>query len=222
VPRSRPTHGQPGERAETAERAGALTLEPARLARAERRDVLLDIAAELVAAGDAESVSMETVAERARVSRPLVYKHFANRTELLAALYKREASLLHKELGAAVAAAPNIEEKFRALVRGALRAQSNRGATFAALRSAGGRNDARRSEQRQRDRGTLRYFAALAVEEFGLDETRAQAGASILLGAIDAVLVRWRARPNEDNAIVLEDTYVALAMGGLSRLAQNA
>jgi hypothetical protein len=103
-----------------------------------------------------------------------------------------------------------------------LRAQSNRGATFAALRSAGGRNGARRSEQRQRDRQTLRYFTALAVEEFGLDETSAQAGAAIVLGSIDAVLVRWQARPTVHNAVVLEDTYVALAMGGLSRLARAA
>lgn len=214
MPRSRATQVNRGERLS----AGEGTLEPARLARAERRDALLDVTAELVASGDAESVSMEAVAERAGVSRPLVYKHFANRSELLAALYKREASLLHKELAAAVAAAPNLDEKFRALVRGSLRAQSNRGATFAALRSAGVRNNARRSEQRQRDRQTLHYFTALAVEEFGLDQTRARAGAAILLGAIDAVLVRWRTRPTEDNSVLLEDTYVALAMGGLAQL----
>ncbi len=34
---------------------------------------------------------MEAVAERAGVSRPLVYKHFANRGELLASLYQRES-----------------------------------------------------------------------------------------------------------------------------------
>src|SRR5437899_11061952 len=115
----------------------AASVEPARLARADRRDLLLDAAAELVAAGDVEAVSMEAVAEKAGVSRPLVYKHFANRSELLAAVYRREATLLHRELAAEVDAAASVEDKFRALIHGALRAQASRGATFAAMRSAG-------------------------------------------------------------------------------------
>src|SRR6266702_5092354 len=119
------------------EPAKAATVEPVRLARADRRDLLLDAAAELVAAGDVEAVSMEAVAERAGVSRPLVYKHFANRDDLLAAVYQRESTLLHAELTADVSAAESLEETFRALIHGALRAQASRGATFAALRMAG-------------------------------------------------------------------------------------
>src|ERR1700716_4055811 len=119
------------------ERFEVESLEPARLGRAERRDAILEAADALVAAGDVEAVTMETVAERAGVSRPLVYKHFANRRELLAALYEREAALLHAELAADVEAADTVEEMFRALIRGALRAQASRGATLAALRSVG-------------------------------------------------------------------------------------
>src|SRR5437764_12764065 len=96
-------------------------LEPARLGREERRDAILDAAAALVAAGDVEAVSMETVAERAGVSRPLVYKHFANRGELLAALYDREAALLHAELAADVEAAGTGDERFRASLTAGLR-----------------------------------------------------------------------------------------------------
>lgn len=197
------------------------SLEPARLARAERRDALLDIAAELVATGDAEAVTMEAVAERAGVSRPLVYKHFANRTELLASLYQRESLLLHRELTAAVLAADTLEGKLRALVRGALDAQRSRAATFAALRAAGMRNNVRRDEQRRRDRATLRYFASLAVQDFELDERTARAGLAIILGSIDTVIARWRTRPTEQHARHLEDTYAALAMGGLRELARR-
>ena len=50
------------------EPAKAATAEPVRLAAADRRDALLDAAAELVAAGDVEAVSMEAVAERAGVT----------------------------------------------------------------------------------------------------------------------------------------------------------
>src|SRR5215210_6602114 len=107
-----------------AARAGSVTAANGRLAHSERRGALLDVAADLVTRGDIESVTMETVAERAGVSRSLVYKHFANREDLLAALYEREAALLHDELAHAVEAATTLEEMFRALIRGALRAQA--------------------------------------------------------------------------------------------------
>src|SRR5918996_766434 len=59
--------------------------EAARLSRRERRDALLDAAVELVTSGDVASVSMEAVAERARVGPPPLYKHFRNRSALHAA-----------------------------------------------------------------------------------------------------------------------------------------
>ena len=203
------------------EAADAANAEPGRLARADRRDALINAAAELVAAGDVEAVSMEAVAERAGVSRPLVYKHFANRNDILAAVYQRESALLHAELTADVSGAETLEETFRALIHGALRAQASRGATFAALRLAGLRTRERREEQRQRDRTTLRFFAGQAVREFDLDRAQARAAVAILLGAIDAALAQWRARPTREYATLLEDTYVSLAMGGLEHLARQ-
>jgi AcrR family transcriptional regulator len=194
-------------------------VETSRLARSLRRDALIDAAADLVAGADVEAVSMEAVAERAGVSRPLVYKHFGNRTELLAALYQRESALLHAELSAAVSAAETLEDTFRALIRGALQAQATRGATFAALRDAGLRKPELRAEQRERDRMTLRYFASRAVREYGLERRQAKAAVAILLGAIDTVLAQWRQHPTRDYAALLEDTYVSLTMGGLARLA---
>ena len=199
----------------------AQSVDSARLARADRRDALLDAAAELVAAGRVDAVSMEAVAERAAVSRALVYKHFANRHDLLAAVYQREAKLLHAELTADVAAATTVEEMFRALIHGALRAQATRGATFAAMRAAGLRSTERRAEQRRRDRTTLRYFAAQAAEQFGLDQPDARAGVAIMLGAIEAVLAQWRARPTREHAELLENAYVALVVGGLNELARR-
>jgi AcrR family transcriptional regulator len=193
-------------------------IEPTRLASADRRDSLLDATAELIALGDAEAVSMEAVAERAGVSRPLVYKHFANRHELVAAVYRRESTALHVELSKAVQAAEGLEEMFRALIQGLLRAHATRGATFAALRAAGGRDRAVRDEQHRRDAITIGYFARQATEELSLDEGEARRAVAILLGAIESVLARWRVRPTREHATALEESYVALAMGGLRSL----
>jgi AcrR family transcriptional regulator len=195
--------------------------EPTRLARSNRRDALLDAAGELVAAGDVESVSMEAVAEQAGVSRPLVYKHFANRSELLAALYQRESALLHSELAAEVKAAVTLEEMFLALIHGALRAQASRGSALASLRSAGVRGRSQRKVQLGRDRDTVRYFGAQAAREFGLDDRRARIAMRVALGAVESVLAQWRLRPTPEYAAALEKVYVTLVVGGVERLAHG-
>jgi AcrR family transcriptional regulator len=180
-----------------------------------RRDSLLDAAGSLVASGDVAGVTMESVATASGVSRALVYKHFANRHDVLAALFERESRLLHRQLTQAVAHAVGLEAKFRALVEGALAAQSSRGATFAALMNQGGRAADQRAVQRRRDGATVRYFADLAVAEFGLKERQAITGVRLALGAIALVLQQWRHRPTPEHAEQLADAYVAFAMGGL-------
>ncbi len=188
-------------------------LESARLTRAERRDALLDAAVALATSGDVGAVSMESVAERAGVSRPLVYKHFANRNELLAAVYQREAAHLHRELAAEVGSANSLEGMFRTLIRGSLRAAGERGHVFASLRSAGGWNRELRHEQRARDANTVRAFSARATRELGIDRGDATAATATLLAAIDPVLAQWRVRPTEEHAALLEAIYMGMVDG---------
>ncbi|WP_158566712.1 TetR/AcrR family transcriptional regulator [Actinomadura craniellae] len=201
---------------------GRATSGPRRLARSDRQEVLLQAAAELVAAGPADAVSIEAVAERAGVSRPLVYKHFANRDDLLSAVYRREAALLHARLAEGVGRASTVEEMFRILVHGLLRAQAERGAVRATLRAGGGAVSAARRDQRGRNRATVRYFTARAVAEYDLDPVRAGAAVTLALSALETVLTHWCHDPTPERARTLEDAYVALAVGGLTHLAQTA
>jgi AcrR family transcriptional regulator len=188
-----------------------------RLPGSARRDALLDAAVALVGTKGVQEVSMEAVAERAGVSRPLVYKHFANRDELLAAAYRREASKLHQELASEVASASRVEDMYVALLRGSLRATVERGQIFTALRAAGGWNRDIRSEQRARDRQTVRAFAAVAAHQYGLDRRRSTSVTAVLLGSLDAILAQWRLEPTEGNRRVLEETYVAMVVGAYSK-----
>jgi AcrR family transcriptional regulator len=181
-----------------------------------RRDALLDAAVALVRANGVQVVSMDAVAERAGVSRPLVYKHFANRDELLAAAYRREASKLHRDLASEVAAAGSVEEMYRALLRGSIRATVERGQIFTTLRAAGGWNRDIRREQRSRDRTTVRAFAAVAASQYGLERRRSTSVTAVLLGALDAVLAQWRFDQTEANREILEETYLAMVVGAYS------
>src|SRR6516165_10333074 len=117
--RDTPSAGEPSRReepsvSEAPQLAGG-SWRMSRLARSDRHEALLDAAAALVAAGEVQAVSMESVADHAGVSRALVYKYFLNRGDLLAALYHREASLLHEQIAAPVRAAENLSGMYRAL-----------------------------------------------------------------------------------------------------------
>jgi AcrR family transcriptional regulator len=191
----------------------------ARLGRAQRYDALVDAAAALVVEGDVDAVTMEAVAARARVSRPLVYKHFANRHELLAAVYRREATALDAEIVDAVQGERGFEDILRTMLRGILAGQASRGQTFATLRRAGARDANLRHEQRERDRRTLRFFTSRAVEEFGLPRPEARAALAILLSGIDSMIALWHADPTPDNAVALEELYVQVVVGGLRHVA---
>jgi AcrR family transcriptional regulator len=194
-------------------------LVPVRLARAHRREALLDAAAALITSDGVEAVSMETVADRAGVSRTLVYKHFANRGEMLTAVYRREATILHSELASKVRAATSFEDMVRTLVRAAFRASSERGRLFRALRSAGAWDPDLRREQEARDRGTVRFFAGHATAEFGIPAVDAEAAMAMLLTAIESVLAQFRVRRTHASAALLEEAYLDITLGGLERLA---
>ena len=62
-----------------------------RLPPGQRRDQLLDGALGLIAEGGFDALTMEAVARRSGVTKPVVYELFANRAEVIAALLHREA-----------------------------------------------------------------------------------------------------------------------------------
>ena len=192
-----------------------------RLARGERREALLDAAVALIADGPIEAVTMDSVAERAGVSRPLLYKHFASRDELLGAVYRREATALHHQMAREVAAAPSLEEMFRVLVRAALRASDERGPLFARLRNAGEWNREVAREQRARDGVTVRAFTRRAATELDVDPVDAGMTIRLLLGLIDQVLSQYRSRRTEARAALLEHSYMRIVGATLSSLAER-
>jgi hypothetical protein len=96
---------------------------------------------------------------------------------------------------------------------------AERGALFAALRAAGAWNRDLRAEQRARDRDTVKAFASQAAREYGMPMRDAQQATSMLLGAVDSIMMQWRARRTSDNAAALEEIYISLVNGGLERLA---
>jgi len=195
---------------------------PGPLTSDERRELLLDVTRDLLAEGAPRAVTMGTVAERAEVTRALVYKHFDNKHDLLAALYQREAKQLDRAIRAQVTEAPDgFEPKLRAFTRAVLGAAGEHGRFFASLRAFGA-SDTTRRDRRSWDRRTVTYFAHLAANEFALDASAARSVMSILLSGVDALIVQVRARSTAEDLRVLEDTYVNATLGALTRVASGA
>ena len=186
-----------------------------RLSSEERRDALIDIAFALLKEGGPDRVSMGTVAERAEVTRTLVYKHFANRDDLLAAVFRREAARLDAQMAAEVLAAEGFEARLRTFVRVVLRAVDTHGWIFVPLQ-AQSHERGFRSEQRSRDRRTVRAFAELASAEFDLPVRDAIAALSVLLSGIASLRTQARKAPGDRK--FLEDLYVDLVVGALNGL----
>jgi AcrR family transcriptional regulator len=63
-----------------------------RMSAPERREQLLDVAAQLAVERAFHGVSVEAVAQRAGITRAVVYQHFADLQSLLEAVIKRETS----------------------------------------------------------------------------------------------------------------------------------
>jgi AcrR family transcriptional regulator len=77
--------------------------------RGERRDQLLDLAADLIRDGGLEAVRMEALAAAAGINKTIVYRVFPNRTAVLLALFEREVDLLGRRIEVAVREADGFE-----------------------------------------------------------------------------------------------------------------
>jgi hypothetical protein len=73
--------------------------------------------------------------------------------------------------------------------------------------------------KRDRDRTTVRYFAARMAHRLELHERHVKPTVAILLSAIDSVLQQWRHHPTPEQAALLEETYVDLVIGAMNQLA---
>lgn len=65
----------------------------------QRREQLLDVTKAIVAADGVTGVSIEAVARRAGITRPIVYDHFGGLDELLARMLERETARALAQLG---------------------------------------------------------------------------------------------------------------------------
>ena len=189
---------------------------PSRLPRSERREHLLDVAAQLILDKGIEAVTMEGVATAAGVSKGLGYAYFANSGTLLRALLNREVRKLNERVFSAFGKEDDFEARLRAVIHAWFDHIEEQGVLMGRLMHAT-RNDGPPVEARNADnRFNEQWWADLAERELGVPNGRGRIATAIILTGLEGVVQRWT--QCGDTREELEEVFMRVAMGGLQNL----
>jgi AcrR family transcriptional regulator len=186
----------------------------------ERRAQLLDAARRVFGTAGFHSVSMDDVAERAGVTKPILYDHFSSKKDLYLALLDADLAVLHDMVKEAL----DSPEGNRARIQASFQAyfdfvdEQADGFRLLTQETVGAEAEFRERVAEVRDR-ILSEVADLIVRESGglLDRDRAETVALALIGMVETVAQRHPGGPRGERRADV-DTLVALAWRGITEL----
>ena len=185
----------------------------------ERREQLLEVGRGLFAERGFEGTSVEEIAGRAAVSKPVVYEHFGGKEGLYAAVVNREIQSLMAIFTGALATPGRPREL---LERAALALldyieSSSDGFRILVRDSASGTGTGGFASIISNVAGQVEYLLGAEFSRLGLDRTKAPIYAQMLVGMVALTGQYWldhRETPKDDVAAAL----VNLAWNGLTGL----
>lgn len=182
---------------------------------AQRKEQLIDAAADIVSAAGISALTIEAVVAKVGVHRPIVYRHFDNAEMLLDAVIERELNSLRTSSDNAIAGVVGFDARIRAAVS----AWMEHFASNSALMSIGlvrpPTNDALRARRREQNEHSMRFFVAEFTAE-GVSPQDAQIAGAALLHALVGVVNLWGQRSISRKVAI--DRYVRIARATLDAL----
>ena len=194
-----------------------------RLRAAERRAQLLGVARRLFARDGYRGASMESIAEAAGVTKPVLYQHFSSKRALYSALLANDLGRLTQELETAFSQAGDNEERLRRGFGAYFGFVDRHEDAFRLLftEALGLDADFQRQVTEFR-RWVAARVARIIAAEAGLDPPRARALAAAIVGMAEGAAGWWldERRPLEPGE--LADELAALAWKGFARFPAGA
>lgn len=185
-----------------------------RLSRDDRREQLLDVAAEILSEGGLPGLTMEGLAERAGVSKALPYAHFDNARAVQRALYRRESDEMRRRVSAAADVCTDADERVRAAVHAYFEVVAERGRLLVVITEpivlAASTSTSTRST---RAREWPEFVAALLLRPYNLEGQHALSIASMVVGALGGALDSWAYA--DAKRTVIERTVSDMIIGGI-------
>ena len=154
-----------------------------RMAPKERREQILESAVTLITASGNASCTLEQIAAEAGISKPLIYKYFPNREDLLTSLVERELQILRgRGLGSVSRDVPLEEVVWNTLER-ALSYYTDRGPVLRLLASEPAVAALLRQGNSQILSNTLNFFVSRSVEAYNVPEDVAHIAVAMVTNA---------------------------------------
>ena len=186
----------------------------ARLPRSARRKQLLAAAQEVFVANGYHAAAMDDIAERAGVSKPVLYQHFPGKLELYLALLDTQAEALGETVLDALAGTTDNQQRIHGVLSayfGFVDRSDHDGAFRLIFESDLVNEPAVRERVESVTDKTMRAVADVVAVDTGLDAAEAQLLATALTGAAQVAARWWLAsdRPvNQDVAIHLLESLL--------------
>ncbi len=189
-----------------------------RLTGDERKTNFLDAAQAMIRQRGLEALTMEGLAAHCNVNKALPYRHFANRDDVLVALFDKETSEFDVRLAKAMTKASGFEASLGVLVRtwcGDLESGIGTPELMHA-RTTDGQLEARR---RVRTLVAADYIADLIQTSYDLRRADAKLAAAVLLAGSQGLAAIWRATDANQGRLI--ESFVKMSVGAVAAIAKE-
>ena len=167
---------------------------PVRLPRPARRKQLLAAAQQVFVAQGYHAAAMDDIAERAGVSKPVLYQHFPGKLELYLALLDTHCEAIVEKVHAAMQRTTDNKERVRGAVAAYFDFVDHESEAFRLVFESDLRNDPAVRERVARvEQGCIDAITATIISDTGVSHPRAELLACGLVGAAGAAAQYWLA-----------------------------
>jgi AcrR family transcriptional regulator len=190
---------------------------PVRLPRSARRKQLLAAAQQVFVAQGYHAAAMDDIAERAGVSKPVLYQHFPGKLELYLALLDTHCDAMVNRIRAAMDATNDNKERVRGAVRAYFDFVDHEGEAFRLVFESDLRNDpAVRQRVDRVESGCIAAITDTIMSDTGVSRARAELLASGLVGAAETAARFWLASGRKVDKQEAEALLTALSWRGIA------
>jgi len=164
---------------------------PTRLPRSARRKQLLAAAQEVFVANGYHAAAMDDIAERAGVSKPVLYQHFPSKLELYLALLDQHVEVLGEQVRVALSATDDNHERVNGCIKAYFDFVDDPGGAFRLVFESDLRNEPAVRERVERSlQISVDALASTIARDTGLDTSEAELLSCGLAGLAE-VSARW-------------------------------
>jgi AcrR family transcriptional regulator len=202
----------------TAASGGAQTAgRPTRLPRSARRKQLLAAAQQIFVAHGYHAAAMDEIAERAGVSKPVLYQHFPGKLELYLALLDTHCDAIIAKVRAAMMSTPDNKERVNGAVRAYFDFVDHESEAFRLVFESDLRNDPQVRERVERvEQGCIAAVTDTIISDTGVSIDHAELLASGLVGAAGQSAQFWLANGRRTPKAEAEALVAALIWRGIA------